>query len=387
MFDLSLLLIALTTLWVVGGYVAVTHYTRSGRRPRRRAAPGELPPISVLKPLRGADPGLEENLESFFRQDHPAFELVFGVEDPADPAIPVVRALIARYPRVPAQLVVHRARRAGNPKIANLLGILPKARHDWVLISDSNIRAPRDYLRDLAHTAAEPGVGLVSNLFAGTGERSLGAALESTQLNGFIAAGTATPMAMRDPVVVGKSMFMRKSVLARLGGLESVADVLAEDWVLGKMFQHAGYRIRLGRVVLENVTGEMSAKATFDRHLRWSVLRSRLSPLAFVLEPAASPVLMLPFAMIALPTGVALLWAAALLSLRDVGQWLLLRGPRRLWIPLALSPIRDLSMLLVWLKTPFTRHLAWRGHPVRVGPGTRVFLPEEALEPESATAR
>jgi ceramide glucosyltransferase len=374
MLDLAWILIALTTLWIAGGLAAVIAVRR---RRRRRAS--DTPGISVLKPLRGADPDLRENLESFFQQDYPSFELLFGLEDPNDPARPIVEALCREHPEIPARMIVHRARPVGNPKVGNLLGILPHARHTLVLISDSNIRAPKDYLRDLAATYLAPGrrrAGIVSNLFAGSGEDGLGSALENTQLNGFIAAGTATPVMMGDAVVVGKSMFFDRAVFARLGGLSRVQDVLAEDYVIGKMFQQAGLEARLGRVVLANVTRGAKLSACLDRHLRWSMLRSRLAPLAFALEPLASPLVILPFAAFALGGLLpALALCLLLYLLRDTAQWIVLRGWRRAWIPLVLGPIRDLSMLYVWARAPFERSVSWRGHQVRVGPGTRIERP------------
>lgn len=377
----ALVLLALSSTYILLGAYAVLRVTRP-----RAAAPdeAELPAISVLKPLRGADDDLERNLESFFLQAYPRerFELVFGVEDPSDPAIEIVRRLQARHPDVRSVLAIHPGPTAANPKVSNLRGMLPHAAHDLVLISDSNISAPQLYLRDLAATYLRDGprAGIVSNLFAGTGERDLGAALENVQVNGFIAAGAALPVVCGDPIVVGKSMLFSRSVFERLGGLASVADVLAEDYMIGKMFQHAGYRVRLAGVALENVTRRATVRRVFDRHLRWSILRARLHPIAFALEPLASPLVMLPLAIACFGLPSAALWAAAAVVLRDVFQWIVLRGPRRAWLPILLAPFRDALMLAVWAITPFVKHIEWRGHRVRVGAGTRVFVPEGTIQ-------
>lgn len=373
---LPLLPLAICSSWVALGVCATLRVRAASRR---TDLPDGVRPVSILKPLAGKDADLASNLESFFVQDHPDFELVFGVTREDDPAIEVVRRLVDRYPQVPAKLVVHDGARGMNPKVANLLGMLPHATHDTLLVSDSNVRAPRHYVREMAallasHEATGERPGLVTNLFAGVGEDGLGSALENVQLTGFCASGMALATLAGDALVVGKSMMMSRRVLGELGGLERVADVLAEDWLLGKMYQHAGLRVTLAPTILANVTSGTTASGFVDRQLRWAMIRSRLRPLAQLLEVVASPLALLPFAIATLGVKVALVWALATLVVRDVGGWLALRGSKNAWIPLLLAPVRELLMFVVWLRAPFKRHVAWRGHVVRVGMGTFGFL-------------
>jgi ceramide glucosyltransferase len=367
-------MIALCTTWIVLGLASVARV-----RFRTFARASSLPPVTVLKPLCGADPSLRKNLESFFLQDHVDVELLFGVEGSDDPAAGVVRELLAVHPQVRAKLVVHDGARAQNPKVRNLAAMLPHATHDLVVISDSNVRAPRGYVRELASVWADtPQVGLVTNLFAGEGGATFGAALESVQLCGFVAAGAALPSAFGDAAVIGKSMMFSRAKLESLGGLARVADVLAEDYLLGKMFQAGAGRVVLAPTILVNVVRGTSVRAFFARHLRWSMLRMRLCPYAFLLEPVTSPLVALPFAIHALGPG-AVVWALAMWLLRDTGGWLLLRGSRSVVAPLVLAPLRDALMLAAWLATPFKRHVSWRGHRVRLGTGTLLF--EELHDP------
>lgn len=360
--------VALSTAWTVLGTLAVARATRA--RPPA-VSQDRLEPVTVLKPLCGADPSLRENLETFFLQDHPRFEIVFGVERADDPSVAVVRALMAAHPRVPAKLVVHTGRKAHNPKVRNLLGMIDHAANDLVLISDSNVRAPAHYLSEMcAVRAAGDRVGIVTNLFAGDGRGSVGSNLECVQLSGFIAAGAALPTLAGDAVVVGKSMLFSRSELDALGGLARVADVLAEDYVITKMFEDAGRRVAIAPTVLVNVVGTLGLRALFERHLRWSMLRVRLRPAFFALEPLTSPIAVLPLAWLGLGFWTALVWAAVMLAIRDAGGWLLLRGRSRLHVPLLSSALRDVVMLAVWLATPFKRHVSWRGNRVRVCAGT-----------------
>jgi ceramide glucosyltransferase len=360
--------LAATTVWIIAGLAAVLGLTR--RKPRLLAAP---PAVTVLKPLCGTDTNLAGNLESFFTQDHPRFELVFGVTEEDDPALDVVRALVERYPAVRARVVVHTGEGALNPKVNNLLGMLPHAEHDLVLVSDSNVLAPRHYVREMASVYEHERPGLVTNLFAGLGERSLGAALENVGLTGFVAAGTALPTALGDAVLVGKSVLFSQQFLARVGGLRRFADVLAEDFVMAQAFVHAGGKIAVAPSVLANVTGKMTVKSMLARQLRWSMMRCRSHAVAHLLEPVASPLAMLPLAWWVLGPW-ALAWASALLLTRDLGGWLVLRGTTRAFLPVLLAPLRELLALGVWALAPLKRHVAWRGKRFRIGAGTLLYL-------------
>ena len=372
---LAFALLGLCTVWIVLGWAALVGVVRLRVHAVQGGGPEPLPKVSVLKPLSGADAQLAVNLQSFFEQDYPHLELVFGVEDPHDPAIAIVKELQARYPNVSSTLVVHAAGRRGmNPKVKNLLGMLTAARHELWIVSDSNIRAPAHYVRELVHVLTRsPDVGLVTSLFAGACENTLGGALETVQLNGFCASGTALPTLLGDSAVVGKSLLFRRDEFLDLGGFEAVAHVLAEDFVIGKMFEHAGKRICIAPSVLINTTADLSVPSYLRRHLRWCMMRCRLRPLAYALEPLTSPLFLMPLAVFACGWPGALAWTCALLLLRDVGGWLVLRGPRRLLLPLSLSIVRELSMLAVWACAPLKRHVTWRGHKARLGAGTLLF--------------
>jgi ceramide glucosyltransferase len=211
----------------------LTHRKLHMRRAQRVA--GALPPISVLKPLKGLDEGLYENLASIARQDFPGFEISFGVEDPSDPAIHVALQVRRDFPGVPMQIVARAGRGALNPKISNLLNMLDRAQHDCVLISDSNVRVDPSYLRSIATELAQPGVGLVSNVIVGRGELTTSALLENLHLNSFVIAGVCLGDALGHPIVVGKSMLLRRSQLDALGGLRTMANVMAEDYLLGQL--------------------------------------------------------------------------------------------------------------------------------------------------------
>ena len=167
-------------------------------------------------------------------------------------------------------------------------------------------------------------------------------------------------------------MLFSRSKLEELGGLDCLSNVLAEDYVMGKMFQHGGYAVRVAPTVIENVTTGATLGSFVARQHRWAMLRCRLRPLAYVLEPVTSPLAMLPFAWLLLG-GWALAWAVLLLLVRDVLQWFVVAGTRRAWMPLVLSPLREALSLWVWIRAPFCRHIAWRGHRVRLSSGSLAY--------------
>ncbi|HWZ90643.1 MAG TPA: glycosyltransferase [Polyangiaceae bacterium] len=363
-------LVGACSVWNVAGLLALLRATR-----RRKPEPAPVPhePVSVLKPLNGADANLYDNLKSFFEQDHAELELVFGVTDERDPALVTVARLRAQFPNVRCRVVVHSGGVALNPKVRNLLGMLPNASHDLILISDSNVRAPSHYVSELVRIHATTRAGIVTNLFAGSAENTLGGALENVQLNGFCAAGSALPTLVGDAALIGKSTLFSRSLLEGLGGLSRLACVLAEDFILGKMFENAGHPVVIAPTVLESPNAGLTLRAAFARHLRWAMLRWRLRPTAALLEPLTSPLLVLPFALHVFGAA-SLLWLAALLMLRDVGGWVTLRGFRNAWVPLALSPIRELTAPVAWALGAFKRHVTWRGQRLRLSAGTLLYV-------------
>ncbi len=367
---LCLIVIALCLSWTTFGLLAIGAHSKKPVAILKHEHPG----VTILKPLCGTDPGLVSNLESFFNQDYARYEIVFGIEGSQPALVALVEALRLRYPAVSTKVVIHQGGSGLNPKVRNIRHMVEHAAYDLLLISDSNISAPPEYVQDAMDTFLDDPehTGVVTNLFVGYGESTLGSALENVQLNGFCVAGAALPTLLGDACVVGKSMLFSRRTLEKVGGFEKVSDVLAEDFVMGKMFQHAGYKVRLANVVLRNMTQNLSVQAFFDRHVRWAMLRLRLRPAAYLLEPFTSPLFTLPFAWHLMGRD-ALFLVMALWQLRDVAQWLILRGPHASVLPMVLAPVRDALSLLAWAVAPFKKHVVWRGTRVRLGAGTLLF--------------
>jgi len=360
------------------------------RRALRRQKPSveRAPRVSILKPLAGSDDELEDNLESFARIDYPSYEILIGVADASDPAFAVARRFCARNPRIDARIIVTDPDAAPNPKVAQLIALERVATGELFVISDSNVRVGSRYLWSLVSELSDPRVGIVTSLFAGTGERTLGAALENLQ----ICAGTAPGIAAMDavsgrPLTVGKSMALRKRDLVQLGGFRPVGHVLAEDHLLGRRILNAGYAARTSLDIVENRNVGCSLTRTIERHTRWAKMRRSLFPLGFYVEPLLLPVVMASAGALLVPCRVM----AICLGIVSVMQTLcallaarLIRGRGLAWWYAPLELVRSYVALFCWLRACVSRRIDWRGHPFLLERGS-VILPVAPSDDRAAS--
>lgn len=365
----------------LGAGSLMLHAQRRQLRPGSAEADSVFEPVSILKPLKGVDADLETNLESFFRLDYPAYEVLVGLDDPQDPALAVARSVAARYPGIPSRLVVSGRRAGHNPKVNNLANLLPAAQHELILVSDSNVRVHPGYLRELVTKIEEPGVGLVSSPFRGTHGRGIGGALEALQLNSFVIGGvSAVSQLVSGVCVVGKSMLLRRSTLDAMGGFSFLSRFLAEDQVCGEEVAALGMRTAVAHHCVDNVLGEVSVSRFLARHLRWAKIRRRMSLAAYLCEFLLNP-LVVAMAGCALAPSRHLLAVLLLTGIARVVQGRAAEAiagvQRSAWTHLWLVPLRDLLVGAVWIVPFFATTVSWRGNRLRIGPRT-LLIPESA---------
>ncbi|MEM6961045.1 MAG: glycosyltransferase [Myxococcota bacterium] len=343
------------------------------------ALPDEpLPPISLLKPLKGLEEELETNLRSYYEQDYPVpFEIVFATTEPRDPGLVVAQKVAADYPRIQTRFVRSNPNFGLNPKVANLSGALSAAQHDLVFQSDANVRISSGYLRKLVNEMRAAEASLVTSLITGVGERSVGAAMENLQLSAHITPDRCAALHIGGvPCVVGKSMLLHAGELRELGGLACVRNVLCEDFILGARYRNAGKRVLLSATMAQNVNRDISIRQFLSRHSRWLKMRAVIHRGSFVAELLSNPVAL---ATIALPfsggnAAAGGFWAAVVLA-KMVGDASLLRLTRGNGMHpsyLVVVPFKDLLMAFVWVHSLFSRSVRWRGRKLRFGAGSRL---------------
>jgi len=353
---------------------------------------GAQPPITILRPLCGLDDQLYQNLVSLAEQSYPHFEIVLGLADAADPARGAAQRLKTEYPALPIQIVIEPRSRGYNPKVSNLENMLPHARHEHLLVSDSNVLLAPDFLNRVMSEHNRPRTGLVVNLIVGVGERTLGAALENLHLNSYVLStmcGART--ILQHTCAIGKSMLFTRTALDAAGGLAGVRNVLAEDYILGQRFEAAGYRVGLCNELVRTVNAQRGLEQFWSRQVRWAQMRRHLRLDAYLVELLMNPIVWLllsvlcatsvfsdrPAQLLAL-TGACLLaflhkaWSDLALAARVNHSLPLTRG-------LALVVTRDTLMLAVWFVALFKRSLDWRGNRLVIGVGSELSLP--SVEP------
>ena len=348
----------------LAGWCAVRRFVRA-----RPAPGGAQPPISVLKPLHGDEPLLEEALASFCTQDYPAFQIVFGVQDPADPALVVVRRLTARFPRADLAVVVDPTPHGPNRKIANLMNMLREARHDVLVIADADTHAASDFLARVGGALQRPGVGLATTLYTGLPAQPLSACLlGATQITHVFLPGVLLGRALGREDCLGAAMALQRQTLETIGGLAALVGHLADDAVLGMLVRAHGWRIALADTVPATTVAETTVASLLSHELRWARTMRSVAPTGYALSALQYP---LAFATLAAVLAGFAWWSLALFGVawairggvaRGIDRLLGLAVPAPVW----LLPLRDLISIGVVLASFASDRVEWRDQVLRV---------------------
>ncbi|MDZ7637421.1 MAG: bacteriohopanetetrol glucosamine biosynthesis glycosyltransferase HpnI [Bryobacterales bacterium] len=323
------------------------------------ATPAELPAISILKPLRGLDHGLNEALESFASQDYPEFEMIFAVADPNDPAIPVIRKVMAAHPERPSRLLVIEAD-LPNRKVAKLSAMEAVARNPVLLISDADILAPPGYLKAVAAALDAPGVGLVTAIYRARAKSFAGRWEALGISTDFSPSALVGRLIGVSEFALGSTIAMRKDLLDSIGGCRAVGEYIADDYHLGRLVRERDLRIALLREPVETALSAESWGDVWQHQLRWARTIRASRPDGYAGLPVTSASL---WALLLLLTPYWL-WGAALLALRMIaGSWLarVVLHDRSSLAMLLLQPFRDLWAFAIWLWGFSGRTVEWRG--------------------------
>lgn len=351
-----------------------------------RPIPRALPPVSILKPLKGSEPLLEEALTSFLEQDYPEFQVIFGAAKADDPALSVARRVAARFPGRDVTFVVGRTAEAANPKVANLLAMWPAARHDLIVIADQDVHAPSGTLAALAAALEDPRVGLVSTLYTGVAACSgpVGALGVSRITHDFLPA-TLLGRAFGRADTLGATMALRRAVLERAGGFATLRSELADDAVLGRRVQALGLEARLAATVVGTTVVERDFAALFRHELRWARTIRSLAPLGFAGSALGYP---LAFGLLAVVCAAAASWSLAFFAALWFGRIFVARAAERALglgrdaTPGWVFPLRDILSLTELLVSYAGNRVEWRGTVLstgRPGHGTSLTVPQKGF--------
>jgi ceramide glucosyltransferase len=369
---------AATTFHAVGMWAALRARARGSR------ATGDLlglPPITLLKPIKGEEEELEANLRSLLEQNYPApLQAVFASAEPGDPGIAIARRVAAEYPHVQSEFVLAQGEFGLNPKVSTMQAGLHRAQHDLVLQSDANVRLRPGHLIRMVSEMQIENASLLGSLVIGDHERSIGATLENLQLTTFTAPGICTAKELGGVnCVLGKAMLFRRHELEAMGGLARVKDVLAEDFALGLLYAEHDKRVFLSMDSVVNVNRCTPIRRFLSRHSRWLKMRAVVSVPGFLADLGTNPVALTMLAWFASGLDARLLWALLLVyAYKCSADTLLLHRFRGRGLGLAqfwATPARDLSLAVLWLYASVSRSTQWRGRRLRLGRGS-LLLPD-----------
>lgn len=355
------LLVAGTVVYCLLALVACYHYQNVAPAPR----PALPQPISILKPLKGQDLGLAENLESFFTQQYVGgFEILFAVADPADPALDDVASLQQRYPAIPTRTLIVGPPPWNNAKVWSLHHLVEAAQHDLLLMADSDIRlAPGSLPQLAAEFAADPKLGLATCPYRAVGGPSLWSALEALGMNTEFLAGVLVARLLEGMrFTLGPTVAARKQAIQAVGGWPAFQNYLAEDFVLGQRVTAACWHSILSQCVVEHRIGSEPLAKNFAHRLRWNRSTRRSRSAGYIGQLFTNP---LPIFLLAWPAAdFAPAFLALALLLRFTVAFATAQGilqssfrPSHLWQ----IPLQDLLSFGFWLAGFFGNHIEWRG--------------------------
>jgi ceramide glucosyltransferase len=361
---LGLLLCAAAVGYSVIAFVAV----RSRIRPVSRL-PLDLPAVTLLKPLCGAEPETYECLRSFCLQDYPHYQVIFGVSDADDPVIEIVRRLQREFPDRGLQLTVERALHGTSRKVSNLINMMPLVRHEYLVLSDSDVRVPADYLVNVVAPLLDPSVGIVTCAYRGLPRLGVWSLLGAMYINEwFVPSVRVAAMAGSRAFAFGATIALRRGVLAAIGGFLPIVNQLADDYRLGEMTRGVGLRTVLSHVYVDTYVNRRTLHDLIRHELRWLRTIRAVRPMGYRLS----------FVTFSLPVAIAGAWLAAgsPLCLAAIGVTALCRvvihlttrtergrAPR-----VALLAVRDMLTLTLWGWSFVSRRVQWRGDSFWITP-------------------
>ncbi|MCI0524841.1 MAG: bacteriohopanetetrol glucosamine biosynthesis glycosyltransferase HpnI [Acidobacteria bacterium] len=352
------------------------------RRKQRALGLSYTPPVTIFKPVCGVEDRAYENFASFLRQDYPEYQIIFGVREENDPAAVVVRRLVADFPERDIELVVSSNEFGYNAKVSNLQNMYAKAKHDILLVADSDIRVGTDYLRRVVAPLgrSQDGLaktGMVTCLYRGTNARTVAGLLENIGISSTFGPEVCSSRTLEGiAFALGSTIVLRRDLLERIGGFSALVDYLADDFLIGNYTAREGYEVVLSDCVVEHVSGCETLAKMLKHQLRWGRSMRISRPwgyrgLILTYGAATSSLALLAWGFSAFALWMfAVTMLVRFLPVFTIGVWGL--KDRALARYFWLVPIRDLITFGVWVVSLVGNEVEWRGAKFRVLPGGKL---------------
>jgi ceramide glucosyltransferase len=369
LFGLAVLGTVTSSIFLV---LTIAGYLRFKRQAREAIRAGgeikEFPPVSVLKPVHGLEAQLQQNIESFFRQDYPAYEILFAAEDGEDPALDVIREVSGRYPQIPCQIVLTGKPPWANPPAYAFYKMTEVARYDIQVTSDSDVEVTPNYLRDVVAPLLDRKVGMVTCVYRGKNVAGFWSGLTAIGMSVEMTAGVLVANLMEGiKFGLGPTIAVKKEALQRIGGYEATGDYFANDFAIGNFIDKAGYRVILSHHGISHIVNQETFKKMWINQLRWATSTRYSRPIGHL---GTGLIFAMPFGFLGLIAGIAIhkpAWGFGLLVAAILNRvlesimvgWGAVRDPvalKQFW----LYPLRDLLGFAVWLTSFVNAQTVWR---------------------------
>jgi ceramide glucosyltransferase len=345
----------------------------------------ELPPVSVLKPLHGMEAQLRENIESFFRQDYPRYEILFAADEADDPALNLVREISARYPQIPCRILVTGKPPWPNPPAYCFYRMAEVAAHEILVTSDSDVEVAANYLREVVAPILDEKVGMVTCVYRGKNAAEFWAGLTAIGMSVEMTAGVLVANLLEGiKFGLGPTIAVKKEAVNKIGGYEVLGDYFANDFMIGNLIDKAGYRVVLSEHVIDHVVSQKNFKKMWENQLRWAKSTRYSRPKGHF---GSGLIFAIPYGLLGLAAAILLgmpglgsvLFGVALLN-RILESWIVgwgvVRDPvalKRIWM----FPLRDLLGFIVWVASYTGATTAWRDSRYELR-GDKIVLRENA---------
>jgi ceramide glucosyltransferase len=372
-----------STIFLLMVLAAAVRWRRAAREQRQVASAtpaSSLPAVTIFKPLHGMEARLEENLESFFRQDYPSFEIILGARDSSDAGLQLAENICQRYPQVKSRIVVSGPPTWPNAKVFSLSKMIPLSTNDYFVISDSDVRVSPDFLRNVIPALLDPKIGLVTCPYRGEPAGDFWSLLEAFGMSVEMPSGVmVADMLEGIRFALGPAVALRRDGLDKIGGIAETADYYSDDFVLGNLIWAAGYKVIFSHEIIQHVLTPRSLKRTLGDQLRWMKSTRFSRPLGHVGTGLTYAV---PFGLLGLIAGALAghltlgigLFLAALVNrvVQSIAVGWGVIGDRRALYLSWLYPVRDLLGFLTWAGSFGSRTFFWRGELYKFSKGGRI---------------